>query len=95
MKNIIAAKRWHSRLKGKDAAIRFREICKRRMVPNEPFEIDMTGVKNISEGFAYECFGPLYLEAKRNNIKLTFPSLDEELQPILLMGITDYYNTFG
>lgn len=90
---VISAKRWSYRLKGKDAAKQLNSICGQYLDGTEHLCVSMAGVKHLSEGFAFECFGPLYLRAKNTGKKLTFDCIENDnLRQVLLTGIVSYYN---
>jgi hypothetical protein len=47
----------------------------------------MAGIKEVTPGFAYECFGKLYLEANRKGARIQFSDASEDVGPILLSGV--------
>jgi hypothetical protein len=47
----------------------------------------MAGVRDITPGFAQECFGKLRNEAKRMNSTIRFEYVEADIQNILLSGI--------
>lgn len=57
--NVIIVKAWSSRLRGKESAIKFRQKCIQSLRLDETLRINMADVKEVSEGFAFECFGKL------------------------------------
>jgi hypothetical protein len=88
---VISAKRWSYRLKGKEAAKSLNSICSQYLDTTDHLVISMAGVKNLSQGFAFECFGPLFLEARGKEKRLTFDCVDEEeLRDIIIKGIHSY-----
>lgn len=90
---IISAKRWSYRLKGKDAAKRMNLICSQYLDTTDHLIVSMAGVKHVSEGFAFECFGPLYLSAKHDGKRFTFNCVeDEKIRDTLVSGIHAYYS---
>lgn len=85
--NVISIKRWGSRLAGKPSAKALRQKCENLLVPNHTLVINMAGVRDISPGFAQECFGKLQIEAEKQNSILIFRHTKEELSKIILSGI--------
>jgi len=88
---IISAKRWSYKLKGKDAAKSLNSICSQYLDTTDHLRISMAGVKSLSKGFAFECFGPLFLEARDKGKRLTFDCVEEEgLRDVIIKGILNY-----
>lgn len=84
---VFSVKLWGSRLHGKIPAIRLRSLLIRKLSEDIPLQINMAGVKQITPGFARECFGLLYLVAVQNNCTIYFSHTPKEIRPILLQGI--------
>ncbi len=47
----------------------------------------MAGVKEVTPGFARECFGELYIIAASRGCQIKFTSVPDDLKPILRSGI--------
>lgn len=47
----------------------------------------MAGVKDLTPGFAYECFGRLYLKANKEGARIKFEHTEDYLKGILLSGV--------
>jgi hypothetical protein len=47
----------------------------------------MAGVKDLTPGFAYECFGKLYLEANARGSRIKFDHVESYLKGILISGV--------
>jgi hypothetical protein len=83
----VSVKPWASRLSGIDGAKEFRGICESNLLYNDLLLINMAGIKDITPGFAYECFGKLYLEANKRGSRIKFTHTPKHLRPIVLSGI--------
>ncbi len=83
----IQIKSWGSRLKGKEPAERLYAYCRSLLREDEILFLNMFGVKHVSYGFAYECFGKLYLDAKERGAKIEFQKAKPHIRPVLLKGI--------
>ena len=69
------------------AATELRNYCVRRLKNREVLVLNMAGVKEVSAGFARECFGYLYLEANKAGARIKFSCVEDSLRMILLKGI--------
>lgn len=87
MEKQITIKAWGTRLRGKEAANRLRDFCVSSLPTDETLYLNMVGVKSVSNGFAYECFGKLYLEAKKRNSAIKFLYAKKKIAPTLLNGV--------
>lgn len=47
----------------------------------------MAGVKVVTPGFAFECFGFLIRDAKERNARVYFDCVKPELRPVLLQSV--------
>lgn len=80
-------KTWGARLAGRDAALKFRSLCEQQLKDGQLLTINMAGVKDLTAGFAYECFGKLYLTANSRGARIKFSHVDSDLKPIVLSGV--------
>jgi hypothetical protein len=47
----------------------------------------MAGVRDITPGFAQECFGKLYTKAEDQNAAIRFDYTEENIAAVLMIGI--------
>ena len=85
--NLYSVKPWSSRLHGKIPAIELRELLERRLRRSQPLLINMAGVKEVTPGFARECFGELYILAVSRGCQIKFTSVPDHLKPVLRNGV--------
>lgn len=76
-----------SRLFSKVGAQTLRKSCSQRLSERDRLIINLAGVKDMTGGFAFECFGKLYNEAKDREAEIYFKGTKPELKPILLTAI--------
>jgi hypothetical protein len=84
---MVSVKIWGARLHGRVPALELRNLCQSRLKEDEVLTLNMAGVKDITPGFAYECFGKLYLEANKRGARIKFNKASKEIEPTLLSGI--------
>jgi hypothetical protein len=84
---VVSVKRWGSRLNSKPSAQELRKKCEKLLTDNSVLVINMAGVRDITPGFAQECFGKLHLEANKRGARIKFQHTEKTLAPILLNGI--------
>ena len=84
---VISVKRWGTRLNSKPSAQALRAKCERLLSFDDVLIINMAGVKDITPGFAQECFGKLQLVANRRGARIKFSYTEKTLAPIILNGI--------
>lgn len=86
-RNVVSVKRWGTRLKGQPSAKALREHCQTKLIEDGVLVLNMAGVKDLSPGFAQECFGKLYLEANKRGTRVSFQHTSKTLAPLVLQGI--------
>ena len=87
-KNVISIKKWGSRLAGKPSAKALRQKCEKGLITGATLVINMAGVKDITPGFAQECFGKLYVIAKEKKSAIEFSHVDNDgMATIIMNGI--------
>lgn len=88
MDNItISFRKWGSRLHGRETAIVCRNACLAALKEEQVVTLNLAGIKDVTPGFAFECFGMLYRSAQRRNSKIKFSNVKDNLKPIVLSGV--------
>ena len=63
-------------------------MCIRRLDPDNVLVLNMAGIKDVTPGFAFECFGMLYLSANRRGARFKFENVKEpSMKKVLLSGV--------
>ncbi len=88
IRNLYSIKPWASRLHGKVSAQKLREILESKLNKEHTLYINMAGVKEVTPGFAIECFGKLYLAASKQGCQIKFKSTPKEIKPVLRNAIS-------
>ena len=84
---VISVKRWGSRLNSKASAQELRKQCEKMLSYDSVLKVNMAGVRDITPGFAQECFGKLHLVANKRGARIKFEHANKTIAPIILSGI--------